>query len=490
MTTTAAAPRTTAVRQSAATDAASTANASPHVGLTERRRRAVAFGLLVSAQFVVMLDTSIVNVALPSIQADLGLSPAALTWVVNAYVLTFGGLLLLSGRAADLFGRRRMFVGRVGHVHPRHPAGGRRRKRRDARRGADHPGHRRRSPEPRCDVAAAGDLPRTGPCQGDEHLGRSVGTSAERPGSSSVDSSPARSAGHRSSSSRCLSRSLRWSWPDGCSTSRPPGARHRFDWPGAATITGAVIALVHGCLGAADGGWTSPSVLSSFIGFIALTVAFIHIERRAAEPLVPLELFRSRVLSTGVALALLGGAARASTFVLVALYLQQALDMAPRQAGLAMVPTSLTGFAVSLALLPRVLRVLGPRRTLVIGLVILAAGHLWLAYGPRGSGYLVAVLPGLLLVATGVALSFTPTTMVIAAAMPETHTGLASGMAGSATQVGAALGTAVFTAIGMSVSGSGAAVLTPSGFTAAFTAAAVVALVTAVLGSTIVRTRH
>ena len=116
--------------------------------------------------------------------------------------------------------------------------------------------------------------------------------------------------------------------------------------------------------------------------------------------------------------------------------------MAPRQAGLAMVPTSLTGFAVSLALLPRVLRVLGPRRTLVIGLVVLAAGHLWLAYGPRGAGYLVAVLPGLLLVATGVALSFTPTTMVIAAAMPETHTGLASGMAGSATQVGAALGTA------------------------------------------------
>jgi MFS family permease len=267
-------------------------------------------------------------------------------------------------------------------------------------------------------------------------------------------------------------------------------ARHRFDWPGATTITGAVIALVHGCFGGADGAWTSPSVLASFTGFIALTVAFIHIERRAAEPLVPLALFRSKVLSTSVALALLGGAARASTFVLVALYLQQALHMAPRQAGLAMVPTSLTGFTVSLALLPRVLRVLGPRRTLVIGLVVLAAGHLWLAYGPRGSGYPVAVLPGLLLVATGVALSFTPTTMVIAAAMPETHTGLASGMAGSATQVGAALGTAIFTAIGMSVSGSSADVLTPSGFTAAFTAAAVVSLITAALGTTVVHRRR
>ena len=90
--------------------AASSAQAHPQPGLLERRRRTIAFGLLVSAQFVVMLDTSIVNVALPSVQADLGLSPAGLTWVVNAYVLAFGGLLLLSGRAADLFGRRRMFI--------------------------------------------------------------------------------------------------------------------------------------------------------------------------------------------------------------------------------------------------------------------------------------------------------------------------------------------------------------------------------------------
>ena len=177
-------------------------------------------------------------------------------------------------------------------------------------------------------------------------------------------------------------------------------------------------------------GWTSPSVLASLAAAAALMPLFIALERRTADPLVPLELFRSRVLSTGVALAVLGGAARASTFVLVALYLQQALAMAPQQAGLAMVPTSLTGFAVSLALLPRMLRALGPRRSLVVGLVVLAAGHLWLAYAPTEPAYLVAVLPGLLLVATGVALSFTPTTMVIASAVPEAHTGLASGLAG------------------------------------------------------------
>jgi MFS family permease len=164
--------------------------------------------------------------------------------------------------------------------------------------------------------------------------------------------------------------------------------------------------------------------------------------------------------------------------------------MAPTQAGLAMVPTSVTGFAFSLTLLPRILRAFGPRRSLVAGLVILAAGHLWLANAPTAAGYPVAVLPGLLLVAVGVALSFTPTTMVIASAVPDSHAGLASGFAGSATQVGAALGTAIFTAIGISVGGPIASTLAPSGFSAAFTAAAAVALATAALGTTIARARH
>jgi hypothetical protein len=149
-----------------------------------------------------------------------------------------------------------------------------------------------------------------------------------------------------------------------------------------------------------------------------------------------------------------------------------------------MVPTSLAGFAFSLAVLPRVLRALGPERSLISGLVILAAGQLWLAHAPVDS-YVTAVLPALFLVAVGVAMSFTPTTMVIASAAPAAYTGLASGLAGSATQVGTALGTAVFTAVGVAVGGSGADALGPSGFSAAFTAAAAVALATALLGITV-----
>jgi len=452
------------------------------------RGRSLTLGLLVSAQFVVMLDTSIVNVALPSIQADLGLGAADATWIVNAYVVTFGGLLLLSGRLADLFGRRGMFtVGSalftVGTLL----------------------------------AAVAAD-------QGTLLTGRvvqGVGAAALSPAAMSLLmlASPGRTRARAMSIwgaastlggatgvvlGGLLAGSLGWRsvflvtvpisvvavvvarhvLPDSAI-----GRRRGFDWGGAAAITAAVVVLVHGALFAADLGWTAPPVVGSLAAAGVLLAIFVTVERRIVDPLVPLELFRSRTLSVGVALALLGGAARASTFVLVALYLQQALAMAPHQAGLAMVPTSLAGFAVSLGVLPWVLRTLGPRRSLIIGLVVLAAGHLWLAYAPTGSGYLVALLPGLLLVATGVALSFTPTTMVIASAVPEAHTGLASGLAGSATQVGAALGTATFTAVGLAFGMRGAATLTSTGFAAAFTAAAVVALATAALGFTIARRR-
>ena len=456
------------------------------VGFLGRRRRSIALGLLISAQFVVMLDTAIVNVALPSIQADLELSATGITWVVNAYVLAFGGLLLLSGRAADLLGRRRLFIGgsmlfTVGTlvaacadssgllVAGRLVQGAGAAALSPAAMSLlllNFPGpHRAKA------VSAWGAASTLGGATGVLFGGLLAGTF----GWSSVFlvTVPVSVA-----AVALAPRVLR---------DTPVGSGRRLDLPGSAAVTGAAIALVYGAVTAADHGWTSPTVIISFSAAVLLAVAFVNVERRTPDPLVPLELFRSRVLTTGVVLALLGGGARASTFVLVALYLQQALAMAPQQAGLAMLPTALTGFAVSLTVLPRAIRTLGSRRTLVIGLVVLATGHLWLAYAPHDAGYLVAVLPGLMLVATGVALSFMPTTVVIAAAVPETHVGLASGLAGSATQIGAALGTATFTAIGLAASGASAGVLGPAGFTAAFTAAAVVALATAALGCTITR---
>ena len=269
------------------------------------------------------------------------------------------------------------------------------------------------------------------------------------------------------------------------------GARRRFDWHGAAAITGAVIALVHGALGVADRGWTSPSVLASLAASAALLAAFIAVERRTADPLVPLELFRSRTLSTGVGLAVLGGAARASTFVLVALYLQQALAHGP-PAGR---PGDGPHLADRLRRLPRPpaadparprpaahprRRPRRPRRRPPVARPRTAAG----------TGTPSPSCPGCCWSPSASPSASRPPPWSSPPRSPDTHAGLASGLAGSATQVGAALGTAAFTAIGISVSGHRHRPLGASGFTAAFTAAAVVALATAALGSTIARRQH
>ncbi len=248
-----------------------------------------------------------------------------------------------------------------------------------------------------------------------------------------------------------------------------------------------MLALVQAALAVPGAGWTAPSAVVPAGVAGVLLATFVLVERRAADPIVPLDLFTTPRVSLGVVLAVLGGAARASTFVLVALFLQQGVGMGPETAGLAMVPTSLAGFAVSLALLPRVLRRLGPERSLVVGLVILAAGQLWLARTPSPAVYGVDVLPGLLLVATGVALSFTPTTMVIAGAVPAHRAGLASGLASTGTQIGAALGMAAFTGVAVSAGGTAAGAMSSQGFGAAFGAAAVVSLATAAVGVTATR---
>lgn len=461
---------------------------SSKTATTMTRRDRVTLALLVSAQFLVMLDTSIVNVALPSIQKELDFGPAALTWVVNAYVLAFAGLLLLSGRAADLVGRRRVFVSGaalftagtllasmafsqemlvIGRVVQGVGAAG-------------------------LSPAAMSLLLATFPAAQRARAMGAWGAASTLGGATGVVSGGvlAGTVGWRavflvtvpvSLAAIALARRVL--------VEDASGVRRRVDWAGAAAVTGAVITLVHGAVDAVDHAWTSPRVVGLFAVSAVLMAAFVAIERRATDPLVPLELFRSRMLRRGTAVALLGGATRGSTFVLVALYFQQVLAMSPEQAGFAMVPTSLTGFVVSLRVLPRVLGGIGPVRSLVLGLVVLAFGHLWLAYVPTGSGYAMSVLPGLLLVATGVALSFTPTTMVLAAAVPDTHTGLASGLAGASMQVGGALGTAAFIVIGISSGRPVEGALDASGFTAAFSAAAIVALLTAALGATLARPR-
>ncbi|MBD8870601.1 MFS transporter [Nocardioides donggukensis] len=441
--------------------------------------------LLVSAQLVVMLDVSIVNVALPSIQADLTTGPVALTWVVNAYALAFGGLLLLAGRATDLLGRRRMFVvgSAVFTVGTLLAAASDHAWLLIAARAVQGVGASALSPAALSLLVLSFPGPARARAMGMWSAASAVGGAAGVVAGGVL----AGSLGWRATFLVTVPITLvaavaaRRVLP---ADDEPTHAG--LDAKGAVLLAAATIALVHGVLDAAERGWATAPVLVAVAVAAASALAFLGVERRSAQPLVPLGLFRSRTLSLGVGAALLGGAARASTFVLTALYLQQALHLAPMRAGLAMVPTSATVFVVSLVALPRLLRAHGVRRTMITGLLVLAAGHLWLAQAPGGGGYAVSVLPGLVLVAVGVALSFTPTTMAITSAVPPEHTGLASGMAGSATQVGAALGTAGFVSLGVAAGGAGDT-LTPAGFAAAFTAAAAVALATAGLATLLPR---
>lgn len=466
-----------------------TAAASEHqLVTTTARRDRLTLGLLVSAQFLVMLDGSIVNVALPSIQDELDFGPAAVTWVVNAYVLAFAGLLLLSGRAADLIGRRRVFVSgaAVFTVGTLLAAAAVTQEMLVLGRVVQGVGAAGLSP------AAMSLLLATFPAAQRARAMATWGAASTLGGATGVVSGGvlAGTVGWRavflvtvpvSLAAVALGRRVL--------ADDPASVRRGFDWAGAAVVSGAVIALVHGAVDAVDHPFTSPRVGGLLAASIVLMVTFVAIEHRAKDPLVPLDLFASVQLRRGTIVALLGSGSRASSFVLVALYFQQVLALSPEQAGVAMVPTSLAGFAVSLTVLPRLLVAVGPVRSMISGLVVLAAGHLWLAYVPTGHGYAIAVLPALLLVATGVAMSFTPTTMVMAAALPTTHTGLASGLAGTSMQIGGALGTAVFVVIGLRLGGSTHGVLDDAGFSAAFTAAALVSLLTAALAATLARPR-
>jgi hypothetical protein len=266
-----------------------------------------------------------------------------------------------------------------------------------------------------------------------------------------------------------------------------PVVRRPFDLGGAITVTASLLALVFAILSAPHSGFASLEVLGGIATSLVLALLFLRTERRAAEPIVPLDLFRSLTMSAGVTINLLGGAARIACFFLVALYLQQGLGYNPALAGSAMLPTSLTGFAVTVALLPRVIEKWGPTRTMIGGLALVAGAHVWLARGPVTGNYLLDVLPGLVLAASGVALSFTPTTLVITSGVPAARSGLASGNATASAQMGGALGIATFSAIPASVqlgllqAGSPTDAADASGFGAAFLAAGVSAATAAVL---------
>jgi MFS family permease len=424
--------------------------------------------LLIAAQFVVMLDTAVLNIALPSIGRALSMDPVATAWLLNAYFLVFGGSLLVAGRAADVFGRRRVFlIGAALMV-----AG-----------------------------AAIGLTSSTAAILIAARLVQAAGAAALSPAAMSMilastdGQARARAMSAWGAASTAggatgvavgglVTAALGWPAIFGLTgfvaalvlafgywllPAGQLGPRRPFDGPGATLVTTAAFTIAFAVLSVPQHGWLSAPVLIAAAGSVILVGLLVIRERRARDPLFPGTVMGSRRVAVALAVNLLGGAARIASFVLVAFLLQRVLRIEPGPAGMAMLPTSLIGFAVSVAVLPKLLARLGPERVVTAGCALLTAAHLIFAAAAPGSPYALRVLPGLALAAAGVALSFTPTTLVLAREVGRRDVGVGSGLASASAQLGGMFGIAVFGAVDAAATATAGSA---AGLSAAFTVAA------------------
>ncbi len=423
-------------------------SAAPTAG---RRRAAPSWAVLAIAalaQFMVILDVSIVNVALPSMRTDLGMSAAGLAWVVNAYALTFAGLLLLGGRAADLFGRRRVFLLGVVLFSLASLVGG-------------------FAPSQEWLVAA--------------RAAQGVGGAVLAPATLSLLTTTYTEPGERARAlgvwgavagaggamgglvGGVLTELLDWRWvlfvnvPVGAvllagaawalteSRGAVTGLR-ALDVPGSLTVTLGLSSVVYAVLGTESRPWGSAATLVPLLGGLVLLALFVAVEARSPHPLVPLGIFRRRALSAANAVALLIGTGMFSFWFFVSLALQRVQGFDPLQAGLAFLPASAALIAAS-AVASRLVRRLGPRPLLVAGPLTTAVGLAWLSGLSAEGTYAGELLAQTVLVAAGMGLTMVPLTVAATAGVPLSQAGLASGLINTSRQMGGALGLAVLSTV-------------------------------------------
>ena len=441
-------------------------------------RRWIALAVLAMADFVVILDSSIVNVALPSIGRGLHLSQGGLSWIVNAYVLAFGGFLLLGGRMADLLGRRRVFITSLAVFCLASLAGGL------APGGALLVAARAVQGLAAAALApAALSLVTATFAEGDER-NRAMGIWGAVAGSGAA-------AGVLLGG--VLTTALGWrsilfvnvpigigcalAAPRLIAESRAPRAGQGLDVAGAVTMTGGLGALVYGLLGASQAGWRSPRTAGSLALAAVLLAAFVVIERRSRGPLVPFAVFRPRTLRASNVIMLLTGAAVLSLFFILSLYEQQVLDYSALKAGLSQLPLAVTTIAAAGAASRLVTRA-GVKATLVGGLALFAAGLAWLAQVTVATSFTAGILGPSLLVGVGLGLAFVSLTIGAVSGVPGPQAGLASGLINSSQQIGGALGLATAATIASGrtaqamASGAAAGSALTAGFRLAFLAGA------------------
>jgi EmrB/QacA subfamily drug resistance transporter len=460
------------------------------------RRRWIALAVIVTAQFMVVLDVAIVNVALPTIKTDLHFSQESLQWVVTSYSILFGGMLLLGGRMADLLGRRRLFAAGLtlftlcsllnGFAWSESSL--------IAFRAVQGLGAALLSP------AALSILTTTFAEGRERNLALGVWGAVSGSGAA---------AGVLLGGA--LTSSLSWSWiffinvpvgllvlaavPRLLHESRADLDHRHFDLPGAATATGGLMLLVYAMTRAVQHGWGSLETIVLLAAAGALIAAFVAIEERSSAPLLPLRMFRLRTLSGSNAAAFLLGGALFSQFFLLTLYMQQVLHYSAMQTGVAYVALTLSiiVFAnVSQALAPRV----GIRRLLPAGLLLATGGLVLYARLPVHGHYFWDLFPAFLLSGIGMAFSFVPMTIGALAGVEASEAGIASGLITTSQQIGGAIGVAVATTIAATYTGryvgvhpGSAAAAATHGFAVAFYVLAGVAAAAAVLAAVLIESR-
>ena len=455
----------------------------------------MALALLAAAQFVVILDASIVNVALPSIGADLQFSQENLSWVVNAYVLVFGGFLLLGGRMADLLGRRRLFMAGLVVFALASLAGGLAQNEAQLiiARAVQGLGAALLSPAALSLVTVLFE------------------EGAERNKAMGVWGAVAGSGGAVGVLlGGMLTEWAGWEWvlfvnvPVGIAAallaprllpeSRNEGARH-FDVAGAVSVTAGLSLLVYTLVDANDAGWASAQTLGLGALSLALIAAFYVIERRSKAPLMPFPgIFRIRTITGINVSAVLIAAALFSMFFFISLYMQQVLGYSALDAGLAYLPLAV-GIIVAAGGSAGLVTRFGFKPVLVSGLLITAAGLLWFTQVDAGGSYLSDLLGPMLLAAVGLGLAFVSMTVAAVSGVEAHEAGLASGLINTSQQIGGALGLAILATVANSrtddalASGSPVPSALTEGFQAAFAVGAGIAIAGALLAVVLVSGR-
>src|SRR5215213_5750433 len=442
-------------------------------------KRWTALILLCVAQFIVVLDASIVNVALPSIGKGLDFSEANLPWIVNAYVIAFGGFLLLGGRAADLLGRRRVFMAGLMVVAIASLAAGFSANQGQliAARAAQGLGAAIISP-------AALSIVTTLFKDGSER-NKALGAWGAVAGSAGA-------AGVLLGG--ILTDGLGWEWvlwinvpvaaialaftPGLIPESRSESTTRHYDAAGAVAITAGLSLLAYALLDASNSGWGSTKIVSLLALSVALIGIFVAIELRSKAPLVPFRIFRLRTLTGANVVGVLLGASLFSMFYFISLYMQQVLGYSAIHAGLSYLPLALT-IIVTAGIASQLVTKVGFKPVLAAGMVFIAAGLIWFGQVSVGGSYLGDILFPSLLAAIGLGLAFVTSTIAAVSGVDAHEAGLASGLINTSQQVGGALGLAVLATVANSVTndatGSPPQALT-DGFQAAFLGGAAFAI--------------